>query len=384
MLSRLSVNHRFNGAGGIPIFFKSVYRYSYCTAIQTAQSPNAALVDFLVQSLGFSKETAVRSSNKVSRAKPFDDKPEKVVNYLENLGVSKTQIRKIVSADPRLLFYDVDKTLEPKVSFFRELGFSGSDLGRFISVGSLTLGLDSCIKPRIDYFRKLLGGDEKVALALKRCYFLLSFDPEMVEKNILLLRNFGITDKNIGGLITWNSTPFLGTTTQSLLERLLRVENDLGIPRHSPVFVQGVKLLSSCSQSNMEAKFRFLRCYGFSDEAIFKIIRLYPNCLSLSIDRWKRALDYFIKELGYDTEYLASHPKLIAYDLERRVKPRNEVLKILNERKSKRCALCSALHISELKFLKDFVLPYKDQLPNMHEAYIKKVKKQEIEECLNI
>lgn len=87
-----------------------------------------------------------------------------------------------------------------------------------------------------------------------------------------------------------------------------------------------------------------------------------------------------MKKLGRTPDYLASHPIVFTMNLDGRVKPRSEVLKILNEKKlnKRKDCLHSVLCLPESKFLKGYLLPCKGKLPDMYELYGKKVGGQKI------
>ncbi|CAI9106522.1 OLC1v1005704C1 [Oldenlandia corymbosa var. corymbosa] len=138
------------------------------------------------------------------------------------------------------------------------------------------------------------------------------------------------------------------------------------------------QVVCSNAKSNIDEKFRVLRSFGLSDSQIFGMVSTHPYILAkLGPSIW-RSVDYLMNELGYNLDFLASHPVFLSLSLEKRVKPRNEVLKILNEKKlnKRKAALYSVLIIPESKFLKNYILPFKDILPDVCETYMSKVEKQ--------
>lgn len=100
-----------------------------------------------------------------------------------------------------------------------------------------------------------------------------------------------------------------------------------------------------------------------------------PYCIGFSEVRIWEKLNLFMKELGLGPAYLVSHIGVLICSLEKRVVPRLGVLKILDKKKLERrkLALSSFLSISELKFMKYFVLPYNDEIPDLYEPLQKNV-----------
>ncbi|CAI9106530.1 OLC1v1005712C1 [Oldenlandia corymbosa var. corymbosa] len=339
----MAVSHSF--------FFKSIVNFSTTTAAtkEAESTQNADTVDYLINSLGFSKDAAIATLNKVPHSRPSPKKADSMVNYLENLGISKTHIRSMVSQTPKLLCCKMDKTLEPKVKFFRELGLSGSALVKAIS-GCWCRGLDTTIKSGVSYLKKLTGSDDNVVLVLKRWPRVLVFlDVETVDKNLKLLINYGLTHDDIVKWITRHPSNFFTIRPDHMKDTLHRVENVLGIPRNSAMFLYGVEIFSSHDRSRVDEKFGVFRSFGWPESS---------------------------------PDYLASHPVFLTLSFEKRVKPRNEVLKILNEKKlnKNKVGLFTVVILPESKFLKYYILPYKDMLPDLYNTYLSKAKIPEAEQ----
>ncbi|CAI9106526.1 OLC1v1005708C1 [Oldenlandia corymbosa var. corymbosa] len=373
---RLQIRAINGGCGSFS--FKSILNFS-ATATKKAQIQNADMVNYLLDSLGFSRDAAITTLSKVPHLRPSPEKVDPIVCYFQNLGFSKTQIRSMVSGHPRLLCRNVDKTLVPKLNFFRELGLSGSGL-RKVVVQCSDRGLDTFIKPRVLYLRQLLGTDDNVVAVLNRDSTVLKFlDAERVDTNVKLLRNYGMTDDNIVKCITNWPRRFFTLKPGGIKDVLHRVENVLGIPRESAMFRHGVAVLASLDRSKVDEKLGVFRSFGWPESVILKTVRSQPLILTKSAPTIQKVVDFFMNELGCSSDFLGSNPAFLTYSLEKRVKPRNEVLKILKKLNKKKAALSTVLCMSESKFRKCYVLPYKVILPDMCDAYLTKTEIPTIE-----
>ncbi|KAL3514033.1 hypothetical protein ACH5RR_026750 [Cinchona calisaya] len=366
--------------------FKSLLHYSFSSSA-ALEPQNRFLADYLTNALGFSKEEAISTSNKVKRLKSVEKDFDLVVNFLENTGLNKSQIKSIVSVTPQVLLSKVDKTLKPKIQVLQEIGLFGSDLVKVVTNyrSFFVLGLENHLKHHVAYLRNVLGGDEKVALALKKYGMLLDYHaPERLASTVLLLKKIGFSNENVVRFIVRNPKRSLVIKPGWIEDILERVENELGIPRESTMFYYGVEALTSMSKSTVDMKFGILRSFGWSNEDVFKLVRNLPLTLNLSESKMRRALDYYMKELGYSPDYLASHPVFLTMSLERRVKPRAKVLEILNEMKlnTRKTGLSRVLGLPESKFVKNYLLPHMDVLPNMCEHYLQSVGGRKVEELL--
>ncbi|XP_059281210.1 uncharacterized protein LOC132034889 [Lycium ferocissimum] len=348
---------------------RSQYLYS------STSTPTHFLVKYLVDSLGFSKQEAASTASKVTSSKTFKN-PYLVLHFLKQTGLDNTQMKEIVSTVPKLLLSNVSKTLKPKFLCLMNLGLSGSDLVDVIAKDTTIFdrGLETHLRPTIDLLRRTLGSDENIVKAIKRAPWLLSFRAhDIMESNVLLLRNSGVPDVRIRKLLLKNPR-YITQKTDWVKDLLHRVENDFRVPRDSPMFPSGFRTLASQKKSTLERKIGIFKSFGWSDNDILEMFRKLPSCVSLSEVRIQKALNLFMKELGFEPAYLVSHPAILGYSLEKRVLPRMQVLKILDEKKLQRrkLALYGVVSMAESKFVEYFVLPYKDQIPDLYEP-LKKI-----------
>ncbi|KAL3340015.1 hypothetical protein AABB24_028567 [Solanum stoloniferum] len=252
-----------------------------------------------------------------------------------------------------------------------DIGLSGSDLAKLMTKDRTIVerGLVTHLRPTIDFLRKILGSDEDVVKAIKKSSWLLSFSSHQIMKNnIVLLRNSGVSDVKIRKLVLICPS-YLTQKPEWVKDLLHRLEKDFQIPLHSPMFPYGFHTLAAQKKSNYENKIEIFKSFGWSNEYVLMMFRKLPYCIALSEDKIQKALSFYMKRLGCEPAYLASHPSILVFSLEKRVVPRVQVLKILDEKKVERRKLgfYYALSIKETKFMDYFVLPYKDQIPDLYE-----------------
>ncbi|KAJ8448433.1 hypothetical protein Cgig2_022061 [Carnegiea gigantea] len=195
----------------------------------------SSVADFLVDSLEFSNEEALSTSTELTkwrqsqliklRATDFHRKAELVIRFLEQKGFEKPQIRKLVSAMPRILTCKVEANLEPKMNYFLELGFSTSDIADVVSVQKkiLIYGLYSTIRPAIEALRTVMGSVENVLRVMKgRCYNKMN-----VESKCQAFESFGRVQSDVVDLFGHKS--YCLTTSQAKIKFVLSFfMNELG------------------------------------------------------------------------------------------------------------------------------------------------------------
>ncbi|KAK4343651.1 hypothetical protein RND71_036745 [Anisodus tanguticus] len=332
------------------------------------------LVEFMVNSLGFSTKEAISTSSKVTRLRVRNYEPHLLVDVFDEMGLNKPQIKTLVSSSPELLFCSVEKNLKPKIKVLQQLGLSGTDLVTFIKKSDfLTRGLHTTIKPNLDYLTLLLGSHDSVARVVKREPRLLSYNlPKVIPPNKSLLQNLGFSQADIETI--FNRHPRYLLNNPVCLERVVhQAENVFHIPRESRMFLHGIEALVSLDDSKLERKLDIFRSFGWSDSDICLMVRKHPYCLTSSEDKIRITLKYFMNELGYEPSYLASHAPLLKYSLEKRVIPRNEIFKFLKENQLIRgkLSLYTVVSSSELEFQKKYVLPFQEKMPELYDIYIK-------------
>ncbi|XP_027094971.2 transcription termination factor MTERF15, mitochondrial-like [Coffea arabica] len=375
MMSKLLL--QINGVGRI-LSCKPLWHLHYYSSNTAASSRNQpqnpdSMVGHLIDSLGFSQTQALSVRKRLSAYKSFKQDPDLVVSFFQGLGLDKTQIKRFISTEPRLLFCSVDKALKPRVQIFQDLGLSGPDLTAFLAYHAYILRRTDCyIRRPIECLRDMLGCDEIVVEVVKRCGRLLDpYAPLAIEPNVALLRKFGWSGDKISKLIV--NKPWIILRETKWLEGLLQgVETDFGIPRECKMFYHGVLVYASLKKSTFDEKIENFRSCGWTDTSIRSLVRNLPFTFTLSEANVRKSAGFFMGELGYTDEYLASHPVLLSLSLERRVKPRYEILKILIEKKliSEKVNHYNAFCFNDLKFVNLYLHPYKDEIPEKYESYM--------------
>nr|XP_043617159.1 uncharacterized protein LOC122588996 [Erigeron canadensis] len=328
-------------------------------------------VDYLTNNLGFTKESAISSASKVRRLNSTNN-CDSVVGILKKCNFDNAQIKDIVSCVPKVLLYRADKTLEPKIRVFLDLGISGSD---FISLlkrnpSLFELGLHSKIIPTIDYLRVVLESDDKVVETINRSRWLFSTSIALNSfmANVDLLRSYGFSNEQIGKFVHRNAMHFT-QPSKWLTSKLNWIEGKVGVSRGSNEFFRCFHAITSSSVVAMDKKMDVYKRFGFSDTELSLLFKNQPYCFALSEDTIREKLSFYMNELGYTTSYLVTCPSLFSLSLKKRVKPRNEIIKILKERMllgSK--SLITLVTYPELKF-QEFLRSFKDEIPDLCETY---------------
>lgn len=373
---------RFNNHGIQALsFIHGFYRGLLYSTSSSSPESHPSLWILLVDYLGFPKIKPPSSYTRLSRflqaqqakkvsQSDFAENIISVVNFFEQIGFQQSQIKKVISYEPEVLCFNVDKTLKSKIKLLQQLGFSSSDLVQAILANPLLL--TQRLGPGIDALRDVLGSDYNVVRILKRSRWIsFSAAAKYLVPNVELLRNYGISGHRIQNFILQQPRVFM-RGTDVFRNLLIRVEEKFGIPPDSASFLRGV-YLACFKDESIEGKIHVYKSFGWTHSDVLTLVRNNPFSLGLSEARIKKKLDFLMNELGFEPAYLASRFTLIGFSLEKRLVPRHNMLLFLKEKGLliRDCNFCNVACLSEPNFMKKFVEPFKDVVPDIHQVYLR-------------
>ncbi|XP_048540477.1 uncharacterized protein LOC125519765 [Triticum urartu] len=339
-------------------------------AVAASASPAPfAVADYLVASCHLTPAQAVKASKVLSRLKS-PSKPEAVLAFLSDLGLSDADVAAVVVYDPLLLCSEVDKTLVPRLTELRDLGLSPSQIARLVLVDPARFRRPTIIS-KLQYYVPLFGSFENLLQALKYNSYLLSSDLENVVKpNVALLRECGLGDCDIAKLCI--PVPRLLTSKPERIQAMVARAEDVGVPRGSAMFRHALLAVAFLSEEKIAAKVEFLKkTFRWSEAEVAIAVAKLPVVLRNSQERLLRMSEFLMSEVGLEPEYIAHRPAMLTYSLEARLKPRYYVVKFLKENgllKPNR-SFYTAAQVSEKVFVDKFIRPHKEAAPRLAEDY---------------
>nr|XP_018675044.1 PREDICTED: transcription termination factor MTERF15, mitochondrial-like isoform X2 [Musa acuminata subsp. malaccensis] len=351
------------------LFFFSSSVDRAAAAVGGTMSPDPHfMVEYLVNSCGFSPSEAAKVSKPLAHLRSTE-KPDAVLNFMRSQGFGGAGIRKVISADPRYLCYNVEKRLAPKFQFLRDLGLSESDIVDAIlkNHGILLYNGHRSIVPKLEMWESLLGSRELVLKHLKKTRrFFYSSVEKTLDPNLKFLRDeCGIPEERLS--LVLRSHPQLILQKPESLRALVARADELGTPRQSRMFVWTLDALQMLSKESFEAKAELMRSFGWSESEFSSAVRKAPTFLCISLDMLRRKVEFFINVVGYTPSFIASQPSILLYSLQKRVIPRFRVLEMLNTKGlcTQRGKFSYYVKLSNEKFREKIVLPYKEKVPEL-------------------
>ncbi|KAK2990590.1 hypothetical protein RJ640_019870 [Escallonia rubra] len=288
----------------------------------------------LIHSSGLHQEIAISSPNS-------SNQDSHAVSYLINsCGLSADAA---ISVSKKVHF----RTLEGPnsvLALLRNHGFTKSQVAQFVK------------------------SDEKIFAAMRnaRWAFQTDYTTFLVPK-IAFFREHGVPDSCIALLLT-NHPPAMMRRYDQFSEALVEVK-EMGFDPSKSVFVLAVHALlkrgiwNRCQQAYGK--------WGWSKNDILLAFRKHPQCMNLSEKKISKVMDFLVNKMGWQSTAIARSSSGILFSLEKRIIPRCSVIKVLSLKGliKKNLSLLTVLQAPEKSFLENFVIKYKEEVPQLLGVY---------------
>ncbi|CAD6207404.1 unnamed protein product [Miscanthus lutarioriparius] len=362
-----------------------------CRLLSTSTSASTAILpalfsfeDYLVASCGLAPAQAREVSKKASHELSYGSRrsldelsysrlysasnPDAILTLLSGAGLSRADITAVVSAYPLLLRASV-KNIAPRLVALRDrVGLSTSQIARFLVVVSRPLR-EGDVTPKLEFFISFYGSFDRVLLAAKRNWGLLSANLERVIKpNIALFRRWGVRDF---AKLCSNYPWVLTFKPEHVKEVLLRAE-ELGVPTTSPMFRHAVATVASTSKDKVAAKLDFYkRTLGGSQSEVSIAVSKMPAILGFYDEILLRKINFLVNEAAMEPRHIVERPVLLALSLEKRLVPRHYVMKVLQKKGllNRNMRFSPLAVIGEETFESKFIDCHMDSVPGLADAY---------------
>ncbi|GMY13135.1 transcription termination factor MTERF6, chloroplastic/mitochondrial-like [Fagus crenata] len=331
-------------------------------------------VSYLMNSCGLSLERAISASKVVNIE--YTDKPDSLLKLLNSYGFSKAHIASLISKHPRLILAHPEKTIRPKIEYFKSLGIRGPDLPKLISSNVLILlsSLEKQIIPTFDFVKGIIVTNENLIYALKQSIYVVQCNVEKVMvPNISTLRAHGVPEQNVANLLMMQPKSLM--LKPDLFREVVCAIKEMGFEPMRRSFILAVRSMSIISKVNWEKKKEVLRSFGWSETDFILAFRVQPMIMICSVKKIGDVLEFLTTKAGLRPSDVARCPNLFLTSLEKRMIPRCAVLQVLMSQGlvSKNINLVWQLNHSKQIFDKKFLTPFMEEAPAVIEAYQGKI-----------
>lgn len=344
-------------------------------SVPNSQNQPSFTVNYLVKSIGFSPEKALSASKYLKFEDPH--KPDLVVEFFKNNGLTQTQISSLIRKFPRVLVCDTQKTLLPKLEFLKSKGYSSTDVAKIVCLCPrfLVSSLENTIIPSFDFLSKLLQSEEKAIVFIKRCFFGCHFGQHTrLNANFAVLREIGVSDANIRFLLTHGPGALMQSNDQ--FRQLVKEVGEMGFSPSKVSFVMAIKVLCRMTKSKWNKTFEVYQKWGLTEDEIFVAFRQHPCFMAKSEDKINGVMDFLVNEMGLESSSIARYPTFFSMSLEKRIVPRCAVYQALLSKgliKTNQISVAKFLVISETAFVKKVLSYHEEEGPKLLNLFKEKL-----------
>ncbi|KAK4434190.1 hypothetical protein Salat_0581700 [Sesamum alatum] len=339
----------------------------FSTSAEKQRTTSTAFSDFLLHKHNFSPEAASQVASALPRLRNLEEY-DSILSFLKDSGFSSAQLEKILKYRPGLLSANADKVIKPKIKIFQESGFSAEDTADIITNDPdiLYRSLNNRVIPSLSLLKDLLGSSVEVAKLLRISGWFLKYDVgKTMVPNVEFLKSCGIAMDSINWLM-YNFPLALLNKPERLREFVDRID-EVGISRSSKMFIHAIRVRSSMTTKTWEQKLKAFQNVGFSEDDIVAAFRKAPQVFVVSEAKLKELKRVLLASGKYDVLCIINHPTSLICSIEKRYKPRLQMLGILESRNLiKDWPSFSALYkMSDEAFFKKYVGPYLNEVGHL-------------------
>ncbi|XP_042046428.1 uncharacterized protein LOC121792509 [Salvia splendens] len=326
----------------------------------------AAVHDVLVNKHDFSPEIASAVSSALSRFRSFQN-ADSILTLLEENRFSSSQLQRIVKIYPEILTARAD-AVRHKIKILTDFGFSAEEIAKIMSCSNDTA--EKKIIPQLATLKGMLGSNDEVIGLVKRSVWYMTVDLENIFlSNVDFLRSCGVTTEGVRVLL--HSYPRWLLLKPDLMRKAVEKAKEMGVDQRSKTFVYAIRAIASRSKQSLELKMQGFRDMGISESEVLAMFRKAPTAFCISLEKMKEIKSLLLGTGRYEMCDLISDPSTFMCSVEKRYKPRLQVLEMLESRGliEKWPALSSICRWTNERFVEKYVRPYSDELGEVYGAF---------------
>ncbi|KAK9086205.1 hypothetical protein Syun_028599 [Stephania yunnanensis] len=279
-------------------------------------------------------------------------------------GCTDSEISIIFHRQPSLLKSDL-QTLQSKLALLKGLGLSGSDLVKIINCRPrfLATRIGRGLDDRIKFLEPLFGSRQTLLKAIIRNPSLLNYDlNNHIKKTVSLYESLGIGREDLVPLLL--SRPTL-IPRSSINDEKLDYIRRAGLAPDAKMYKYVVAIMAISRMETIREKVANLERFGFSNDEVMGLFGRSPLVLTLSVDKVQRNMTFVIGTMKLAARIVLVYPFLLYYNLETVLRPRFMVAERIRlmglAPQIKGPALFRALRMTESRFVKVYVQCHGDE-----------------------
>ncbi|CAN8233697.1 unnamed protein product [Cochlearia groenlandica] len=297
-------------------------------------------------------------------------------DVLRKWGCNDDEISKLFTRRPNLKRANVAQ-LEFKLNLLTPLGITSSDLVKIVNCRPrfFSCCIHLVLDERINYFIDCLGSKDVLRKVIIRNPSLMLYDLDAkIKPAIEFYKGLGFTQQDLAKMLM--SRPTLIPRTNFNREKFGYIEKT-GVARDSKMFKYVVAIIGVSRMETIEEKIANFSKFGLSEEEIWHLCGKCPFLLTLSVEKVQRNMTFVIASMKLTAHSVIKYPFLLLSNLETHLRPRVELVKRVYEMGLKPLVgegvnIATALRMSEKRFLNVYVMCHQEDVAaKLMEIYVR-------------
>lgn len=235
------------------------------------------------------------------RAEVLDHKPatirKKIEFLISHTNMNRTQFIKLFLKFPRVLEYNMKKTVLPRLNYLESIGLKREDLTKILTQAPavIELSVENTLAPRVKFLQESIGiKSELLPKTLLKKPQLLTYSEQSMSARVAFLQEWNLSAADIARVVTL----------------------------HPPILIYSIQ--------SMSLRIQYLLHMGIERSNICRMITRFPQIFSLDLKgNLIPKLRYLRSHLGGTTETLENNPVFVGLSLKKRIIPRHRFLSSL-------------------------------------------------------
>lgn len=303
--------------------------------------------------------------------------PNNSSDVFRQWGCNDNDISKIFSRRPSLRNCNI-ANLQSKLQVLYDLGLTSSDLVKIVNCRPrfLSCRIDQPLNHHLKYLQDFFGSKEVLNKAITRNPSLLTYDfMARIKPVVELYDSMGISREDL--ILMLLSRPTL-IARSSLNDDKLEYIRKTKVSKDSKMYKYVVTLIAISRLETIREKVANFEKFGFSDEEILGLFGRSPLLMTLSIDKIQRHMTFVLGTMKLPARVALERPFLLHANLEAVLKPRVLLAGKIQDMglvpQIKGREMLTALKMREKRFAEAFIKCHSDDIANELMEYYRKAK----------
>ena len=245
------------------------------------------------------------------------------VAWLEEVGLSREQVAKVVARFPQILGCGVETNLKPTVAWLEQVGLHREEVAKVVArfPQILGCGVETNLKPTVAWLEQAGLHREEVAKVVARFPQILGCGVETnLKPKMAWLEEVGLSRKQVANVVA-SFPAVIGCSLEANLKPTVAWLEEVGLSRKqvAKVVARYPSVLGCSIEDNLKPTVAWLEHAGMRREQVAKVVAGFPSFLGCSIEDNLKPTVAWLEQVGLHREevakVVASCPQLLGYSV---------------------------------------------------------------------